>query len=175
MARARIERRRRRVAVRCVTALLAPAILCAALRPAAADWQYTQWGMTPDEVVAAADGAAHPNTDRNLDADGLRAELVAPWQGETVAFTAVFIFNARDKLHYVTLNPIGAMSCPAVSQTLLAHYGPPGSKARMGPAAIMRWDDVAGDNLVVYLDLGLGNCTVQYSKLPPTRPSGKGL
>lgn len=37
-------------------------ILAAALAllplPALADWQYTRWGMTPDEVVAAAGGSA---------------------------------------------------------------------------------------------------------------------
>ncbi|MBI5940147.1 MAG: hypothetical protein HY859_06950, partial [Caulobacterales bacterium] len=29
-----------------------------AATPAAADWQWTKWGMTPSEVVSASDGKA---------------------------------------------------------------------------------------------------------------------
>ena len=156
-------------------AFLATVALAASAVPAGADWQYTQWGMTPDQVKAASDGAATDNADRLRDVDGLKAALVAPYQGETVAFTAVFLFNEQDRLRYVTLNPIGKLSCPQVVQTLADHYGAPGNRADMVRASTMRWNDLGADNLVVYLDLGGGDCSVQYSKLPPTRPDGKGL
>jgi hypothetical protein len=151
------------------------AALVACVLPAAADWQYTQWNMTPDQVQAASDGVAQPNPDRRLDADGLSAALTAFYQGESIPFTATFLFNAQDRLRYVTLSPVDRISCPLVVQTLAAHYGPPEGKADMVHAKTMRWDDTENDNLVVYLDLGDGDCTIQYSKLPPTRPDGKGL
>lgn len=164
-----------RVGAACRAAALAAAAWTASAVPAAADWQYTQWGMTPDQVKAASEGAALDNGDRLRDVDGLKAALEAPYQGETVAFTAVFLFNDQDRLRYVTLNPIGKLSCPLVIQTLVDHYGPPGNRADMVRASTMRWNDLGNDNLVVYLDLGGGDCSVQYSKLPPTRPDGKGL
>ena len=38
----------------------AAALLCLALSPRAeADWEYTRWGMTPAQVVAASHGAVH--------------------------------------------------------------------------------------------------------------------
>lgn len=154
---------------------LAIGVLAVSALPAAADWQYTQWGMDPDQVKAASNEVAQPNPDRRLDADGLSAALTAPFQGESIPFTAVFLFNAQAKLHYVTLSPVDRISCPLIVETLAAHYGAPKGKADMVRARTMRWDDAGNDNLVVYLDLGGGDCSIQYSKLPPTRPDGKGL
>lgn len=154
---------------------LAIGALAASVLPAAADWQYTQWGMTPAQVKAASGEVAQANPDRRLDADGLSAALTASYQGESIPFTAAFLFNRQDMLRYVTLSPVDRISCPLIVETLAAHYGPPEGKADMVHARTMRWDDAVNDNLVVYLDLGGGSCTIQYSKLPPTRPDGKGL
>ena len=155
-------------------ALATSALACSAL-PAAADWQYTQWGMTPNEVRAASNDVAHPNLDRALDAEDLRAVLTAPYQGAAIPFTAVFLFDPENKLQAVTLNPVGGIACPVIVQALNANHGAPEGMADMVKAKTLRWDDIANDNLVVYVDLGQGNCTIQYSKLPPTRPDGKSL
>lgn len=143
--------------------------------PAMADWDYTQWGMTAAEVKAASEGVAQDNTDRSLDADGLKAELVAPFQGETLAFKAVFLFDDAHRLRYVSLGSEGQAACAATMQHLAMRYGTPEGVADMVDARTMRWDDVTDDNLVDFLDLGQGHCSVQFSKLPATRPSGKGL
>ncbi len=45
------------IKARAATALAVFASLATGL-PASADWQYTRWGMTPEEVVAASHGAA---------------------------------------------------------------------------------------------------------------------
>ncbi len=156
------------------SALALSALACSAL-PAAADWQYTQWGMTPGQVRAASNDVAQPNPDRKLDADGLKADLTAPYQGAAIPFTAVFLFDAPGKLQVVTLNPVGGIACPVIVQALAANHGPPEGKADMVQARTLRWDDTDNDNLVVYLDLGQGNCAIQYSKLPLTQPDGKGL
>lgn len=143
--------------------------------PAAANWQYTQWGMTPDQVKAASDDVTQPNPDRTLDAAGLRAALTAPYQGAAIPFTAVFLFDASGKLQVVTLKPVGGIACPVIVRALGANHGDPEGKADIVQARTLRWDDVDADNMIVYVDLGQGHCTVQYSKLPLTRPDGKGL
>ena len=143
--------------------------------PALADWDYTQWGMTAPAHRAASSGAAQDNADRSLDAAGLKAKLVAPYQGATLSFTAVFLFDEAGRLRYVSLDPVSQTACAAMMQDLAARYGVPESAADMIDARTMRWDDVTDDNLVLFLDLGQGHCDVQYSKLPATRPSGKGL
>ena len=106
------------------SALALSALACSAL-PAAADWQYTQWGMTPGQVRAASNDVAQPNPDRKLDADGLKADLTAPYQGAAIPFTAVFLFDAPGKLQVVTLNPVGGIACPVIVQALAANHGPP--------------------------------------------------
>ena len=129
----------------------------------------------PDQVAAASNQAAQPNPDRRLDIDGLRAALTAPFEGSAIPYTAVFLFDPENKLRVVTLNPVGGIACPVIVQALAAHHGAPDDNADPASARTLRWDDADNDNLVVYADLGGGNCTIQYSRLPPTQPDGKGL
>lgn len=155
--------------------VLAACTLARSAGPAAADWQYAQWDMTADQVVAASNGLAQPNPDRGLDGDGLTAALVAPYQAGSMSFTAAFLFDDTSKLKAVTLNPIGEVSCKAIVRTLRTDHGAPEGRTDMGHAKTRRWDDVDNDNLIVYVDVGRGHCSVQYSTLPATRPDGKGL
>ncbi len=161
--------------MRAVTSLAAAICLGCWATPAAADWQYAQWGMSPAEVGAASGGVARPNGDRDLDAEGLRAELVAPYTTGSLPFTAVFRFDAEDALDDVALIPTGPPNCPVVRAALVTHHGTPEGKADAQSAATLRWHDLDANNLVVFLDLGDGHCSIQYSKLPNTRPNGGGL
>ena len=150
-------------------ALAALAVLA---EPALADWQYTRWGMSPDEVKKASEGAAVENQDRSLDADGLKAQLVAPFAGATLPFDAVFLFGIRDRLAVVTLNPRDLASCARLPDVLRAHYGPPLSNEAADKARTARWNDYGNNNVVNFLDLGGGGCSIEYSKLPNTRNDG---
>ena len=140
--------------------------------PALADWQYTQWGMSPAEVQAASNGTAVANQDRRLDADDLTAGLTAFYRGDKRPFTAVFLFDTGGKLSAVNLNPTDRISCDPIRQSLADHYGKPASVDQHGFGQTARWNDVEGDNAVVFLDLGQGNCSIQYSSLPPTHQDG---
>ena len=157
------------------TSLAALFCLSVSALPAAADWQYTQWGMSPAQVVGASGGVAKPNDDRSLDAEDLRAELSAPYMAGSLPFTAVFRFDLAGALDDVTLIPVGPVSCPAVRTVLVTHHGPPEGKADVGGATTLRWHDLDANNLVVFLAPEDGHCSIQYSKLPNTRPSGGGL
>ncbi len=153
----------------------ATALVVAVLRmttPAWADWQYTQWGMSPEEVQSASNGTALVNQDRKLDTTDLKAGLTAFYRGDKRPFTAVFLFDATGKLAAVTLNPTDRISCDSIDQSLDAHYGAPASLDRQKFGQTVRWNDVEGDNAVVFLDLGMGNCSIQYSILPPTHQDG---
>ena len=162
-----VSRRRAWTTLGC--ALAAFAVLT---EPALADWQYTRWGMSPDEVKKASDDAAVENPDRGLDADGLKAQLVAPYQGATVPFSAVFLFGIRDRLAVVTLNPRDPASCARLPGALQAHYGPPLASQDIGKGKSARWNDYGNDNVVNFLDLGGGGCSIEYSKLLNTRNDG---
>ena len=100
--------------------------------PALADWQYTQWGMSPAEVQAASNGTAVANQDRRLDADDLTAGLTAFYRGDKRPFTAVFLFDTGGKLSAVNLNPTDRISCDPIRQSLADHYGKPASVDQHG-------------------------------------------
>ena len=51
-----------------------------------AHWQYTTWGMTPDEVVASSGGAATQNHNPDLNSDDLTTRLVAPYRAGNFGF-----------------------------------------------------------------------------------------
>ena len=140
--------------------------------PAGASWQYTQWGMAPAEVQAASNGTAVVNQDRKLDAADLTASLTAFYRGDKRPFTAVFLFDTAGKLSAVTLNPTDRISCDPIRRSLNEHYGTPASVDQHAYGQTVRWNDVEGDNVVVFLDIGQGNCSVQYSSLPPTHQDG---
>jgi hypothetical protein len=77
--------------------------------PAGANWQYTKWGMTPAQVVAASHGAATETTPaqqagERISATGEVALLTAPWQAGRFRFTALFFFSTGRRLTHVTLN-----------------------------------------------------------------------
>ncbi len=142
------------------------------ITPALADWQYTQWGMSAAQVETASKGTAVVNKDRSLDAADLTAGLTAFFRGDKRPFTAVFLFDAVGKLSVVTLNPTDRISCDPIHSSLAAHYGTPVSTDQHKFGQTAQWNDVDGDNVVIFLDLGQGNCSIQYSSLPPTHQDG---
>ena len=143
--------------------------------PASANWQYTRWEMTPAEVIAASNGAARNNGNRGFDAEGVKAKLIAPFTGESEAFTAVFLFDDEEKLKEVTLTPMRQESCPSIRDRLRSHYGQSAADTDMVHAGVTRWDDFDDKNLVVFLQLENDGCTIQYSKLHNTSPNGDDL
>ena len=100
---------------------LAATGLAASTVSAAANWQYTQWNMTPSDVKTASQGAAQDNSDRGLDAENRKAQLTAPYQGETTPFRAVFLFNEENELKDVTLTPLDKSGCKMILDRLRQH------------------------------------------------------
>ncbi len=154
---------------------LAAGGLAALAHPAAANWQYTQWNMTPAEVKTASHGAAQDNNDRGFDAPGRKAQLMAAYQGEAIPFNAVFLFNDENELKTVTLTPVRKDDCPIVMGRLRDRYGQPKENSDLIHAAIARWDDYESSNLVVLMTIEKEGCTIQYSKLPATHADGSNL
>ena len=150
-------------------------VVMALSAPASANWQYTRWEMTPEEVKTASHGAAQNNSDHGLDAEGVKARLTAPYVGEEISFTAVFLFDEDSKLKDVTLTPKKQEDCLLMKSRLQNHYGQSAENTDMVHAGVTRWDDFDDKNLVVFLQLENNGCTIQYSKLHNTTPNGDNL
>ncbi|MFI5031968.1 MAG: hypothetical protein ACHQPH_14825 [Reyranellales bacterium] len=112
--------------MRLIGCLAALGVLCLGAGTARADWEYTVWGMTAEEVLDASHGQAIPSFDRERDWEPFRAELKAPsvWHG--FAFTAYFLFGPHDgELRYVSLVMDHPLQCSRLNAMLRQIYGRP--------------------------------------------------
>jgi hypothetical protein len=145
-----------------------------------ADWEYTKWGMTPQEVVSASKNLATEGSDLRPDSDGNVSKLVAPYQSGKLSFEAQFGFDAADRLASVTLvlndksagMDMGADmnmdqgACSDLRVSVNTAYGPPqgGGSAHM-QYSIETWQDQTNKNNVTYTVLDGVGCYVQYSAI----------
>jgi hypothetical protein len=101
---------------------------------ARADWQYTHWGMTPEQVVAASKGAAKllPEKDRPRLPPFVTA-AVGEYQDGPLQLRTVFMFNiATNGLACVDFGVSNHVYDDALKAALIKRYGPP--KTAAGPA-----------------------------------------
>jgi hypothetical protein len=164
------------------------ALACCAASAAKADWKYTKWGMTPQQVVSVSNNLAKEGSDLRPDSDGNVTKLVAPYQSGKFPFEAQFGFDPADRLSSVTLvlndksasmdmgsdMDMGADmkmdqgQCHDLQVSVNAEYGPPqgGGTADM-VYSIETWQDQKNQNNVKYTALYGTGCYVQYSAIKP--------
>ena len=148
------------------------------------DWEYTKWGMTPQQVGSASKNLATEASDLRPDSDGNVTKLVAPYQSGKFSSEAQFGFDATDRLASVTLvlNDRSAgmdMGAGAGADTNMDHgvcydllvsvnaaYGPPqgGGSVHM-QYSIETWQDQTNKNNVTFTVLDGVGCYVQYSAI----------
>ena len=162
-------------------------IACCGASATKADWEYTRWGMTPNEVVSASNNLAKENSDRRPDSGGNVTKLVAPHQVGKFSFEAHFAFDAGDKLSSVTLvlndtsadmdmdmetgaDPNMPMDmdqgpCHDLDMAVNAAYGRPQYQGASHLYAIKKWQDQKKKNNVDYHKLYGVGCYVQYNAI----------
>ncbi len=163
------------------------ALACCAVSAAKADWEYTKWGMTPQQVVSASKNLAKEGSDPHPDSDGNVTKLVAPFQSGKFSFEAQFGFDAADRLSSVTLvlndkstdmeMDMDSMDmddksmhmdmnqgiCHDLDVSLNTTFGPPPYHGASHLYAIEKWQDQKNKNNIDYHALYQVGCYVQYS------------
>src|ERR1700684_2498364 len=161
---------------------IALALVSCGASAAKADWEYTKWGMTPQQVVSAAKNLTRISSDLHPDSDGNVTKLVAPYKSGKFSFEAQFGFDAADRLSSVTLvlndksagmdmdmgagmNMDGG-GCHALQASVKPAHAPPqgGGSAHM-QYSIETWQDQKNKNNVTYAVLDGVGCYVQYSAI----------
>ncbi len=142
--------------------------LLVSANPADADWQYTRWGMTPQQVVAASRGLAKPyQGDPTLANPKLLKKLMAPYSTSNFTFNAVFVFETTtNRLTTVHLVLSPTSRCPDLKDAMIREYGAPQISELGGSSAT--WRDSSKGNLVYYLHVPLepgGHCEISYRPL----------
>lgn len=174
---------------------IALALACCSASAAKADWEYTKWGMTPEQVVSAAKNLTKASSDLHPDSDGNVTKLVAPYHSGKFSFEAQFGFNAADRLSSVTLvlkdksaglgmgmdmgmdtgMDMGADmnmdrgGCHDLLVSVKTRYGPPqGGRSAHMQYIIETWQDRKNKNNVTYTVLDWVGCYLQYSAIKAT-------
>lgn len=98
--------------------------------PARADWKFTKWGMTPEQVVEASAGAARMSTpdevSENSPADGsAKALATMPYDAGDIHFNVAFDFGRDNKLRVIVLTVTSGDIGYKLQNALVAKYGAP--------------------------------------------------
>lgn len=141
-----------------LTAILALSV------PAFADWEGTQWGMSPDEVLAKLDAASShsPAASEIFEYDGAQYRpLVKLGHAiDGVEGEASLLFDANDTLRFVAFSPTDLAECDALATALSARHGevkPTG----FGATAIYNWED--GENVIRLTNSAdIGICNLSF-------------
>lgn len=120
---------------------------------AQAGWQWTEWGMSQEELVATM-----PMPFRQSD-------MQMPYEAEGMKFGVTFRIRGEG-LEAVTLYLDPGQSCPALQRKLLTIYGPD----RLGNSTL--WDDEKNGTLVAFERYTSDHCAVVYRPLHPPGASG---
>jgi hypothetical protein len=123
---------------------IACALVVLAVGYARADWQYTRWGMSPDELISKGNGTVveasprekfikgdFPNGQRGPVLD-VRADaaLKSGYRAQEILYTAVYFFLAN-RLVAVSLFPPTAEDGVRTGKAIENIYGPPEREQRM--------------------------------------------
>jgi hypothetical protein len=145
--------------------------------PAAADWQYTKWGMSIDQAARASGNALRlPNSQEQSKrvVNGLPPGLLGNYDNGSFRFTVDLYFGGAGKsLSSVVLDLQDYTQWPSLLATLRGLYGEPLEQWRdPRGGGTMRWRDEKGKNEIqVYNIPAISLAKLIYSPLP----SAKGL
>jgi hypothetical protein len=159
--------------MRCFPILGGAALIFAS--PALADWNYTRWGMSPAEVVAASKGQARlskPNKDTNTVFGSTGAE--GDYSQPPFDFHTVFLFR-YDKLTQVTLHVKDGKDCTPLANDLIRRFGPPEIASLATDYTRFFWSNTptANDIRVLRLPAACAIVYVQHGVVPARSPEGR--
>ena len=144
-------RRSRTIAARTGRSLAGAAIVfvgALTVSDARADWQYTHWGMSKDQVMLASNGALSPVPTRRATYPyiGLRGKYVA---GEHT-FDAAMLFDAADALSGVLLSQRTGRECARTLNDLRENYGAAQELSAAREPLKLMWNDAKTGNRIKY-------------------------
>jgi hypothetical protein len=144
--------------------ILALLALLMPFRPAAADWEYTKWGMTPEQVVKASHGTvqltkarpAGENANFELKADGT-------FGASGLHFDASFGFdNSSGGLVFVTYAIDDPLRNGLLKEWLIRKYGQPQNRQGADDVETWTWNRPGMDLIELDIPEGGPGFVIQY-------------
>jgi hypothetical protein len=147
-------------------ALVALAImtpLAARAGPDSGGWDFARWGMSPDQLSAAAHGALRPIDDAHSQKETLNGlRKIGPFK-----FEVQFDFD-EGGLSQIDFNLVVGGDCNSLADYLGKTYGEPYDSRDHGAYHVTTWRDVAGgDTIILAVRSDDGSvCTLYFDPLP---------
>ncbi|MEQ9638716.1 MAG: hypothetical protein RIM84_01730 [Alphaproteobacteria bacterium] len=132
------------------------------LSPARAGWAYTEWGMSQDDVLAAANGKVTHFYEPHPEPWGLYPDLIGDHRDLRHTYEVEFYFDDETGgLVGVRLAPYGRYWCMDLMQSLIRTFG---NRNMMRRGGILEFADAANNNLISHR---FEPCAVRYQPLDP--------
>lgn len=135
------------------------------------NWQYTRWGMTPAEVIAASNGAAHAGSGVQSALGEGTVDVVGTYDAGGRIFSTAFTFQ-QGRLASVALWTTDWSQCIPTIKDLQAVYGHPDEYTDGNVVANATWSDRSKNNHIKMRLLSPKYCEVQYSPIASAAASG---
>ncbi len=139
-----------------------------------ADWQYTSWGMSVDQVKKAGGAKISRIDDVSKHSSmGNLGLLQAPFETGGFRFIARFMFDRlSQKLSVVSLELLDPSLGHRLHGTLVSKYGEP-TKVPLGDVVkASQWRNEAANNNLSLLQIGASSYTLQYTPINSSTNKG---
>jgi hypothetical protein len=122
-----------------------------------ADWEFTKWGMSKDQVVQASGGRAKPYPAHQLEgpisqAGEICTHNIPDYVSGKFRFEAQFCFDRQDRLSRVRLRVADDRFVP-LEEALNATYGAPVNSQKNSIVRTAQWNDTKRQNRVRLLGI----------------------
>ena len=145
---------------------LAVAGLLAVPAPAAAHWEKTKWGMSPQQVRTAM-GAAPGAGIAGDNIPGYTVGNVGTHRIGAFSFRAVYYYRSNGLA--LVLLQLGSADCPALRQSLVGAHGAPVTVQKNAIFESAVWRDKVKSDQITYRRIG--TCTIRYQPLAAPPPA----
>jgi hypothetical protein len=147
-------------------------IAFAAAAPAQAHWQYTRWGMSPEEVLAARPGLT-AGIDRENSVPGSLVRVSGAHREDDRDFIVRFGFDGANRLIAIDVEPKNLRDCRRTIEGVERRLGPGERDTYIPDLLDLRtWQDRDQGNMVRLILIGRmsrpGSCSIRYH--PPEGP-----
>ena len=150
-------------------------VLCLAWpSSASAQWQYTEWGMNPEQVVAASNGeVARAPSDPQREWGGVDIAAEGTYRSGEYEFKSIFYFERNElvSVHLELQSTDLAGDAIALRHSLYGVYGEPFDETT-GIMTIVTWHDTKKNNRVDLFAIGDRSVELRYRPLKDDSAAG---
>ena len=133
--------------------------------PAMADWEYTKWGMTPEQVASASKGAVKvlpSNQRKRIEEAKMESGAEGTFTDGELRLHVAFSFDTGGAgLVAIGYNVLDPAQNDLLQDWLIRKYGPPHAKGGIPTIGLSTWDWEKPDEIEMNITKGTSASVIQ--------------